>query len=113
MSANKPVESKNGANIKKAPGIKARARATRSERIDLRINAETKALLTHAFELAGYSSLTSFVIATAKERAQRVIEEHNQFSLSNRDRDIFMDALANPPAPNRALRNAARKYGTK
>ena len=82
-------------------------------RIDLRVNAETKALLSRAYELAGYSNLTSFVIATASERAQRVIEEHNRFTLSDRDRDIFLAALENPPEPNKALRDAARKYGAR
>ena len=106
MSASRQTESKTRAKTKKAP-----ARQPRSERIDLRVNAETKALLSRAYELAGYSNLTSFVIATASERAQRVIEEHNQFTLSNRDRDIFLAALENPPEPDKALRDAARKYG--
>ena len=113
MSASRQTESKARAKTKKAPGRKAPARQPRSERIDLRVNAETKALLSRAYELAGYSNLTSFVIATASERAQRVIEEHNQFTLSNRDRDIFLAALENPPEPDKALRDAARKYGDK
>lgn len=113
MSATKDSASKTTAKTRAAPGRKAPARKPRSERIDLRVNAETKALLSRAYELAGYSNLTSFVIATAREQAQRVIEQHNQFTLSNRDRDTFLAALANPPEPNKALRDAARKHGAK
>ncbi len=95
------------------PAAKPAPRQTRSERIDLRVNAETKALLARAYHLAGYSNLTSFVIATARERAQHIIEEHNHFTISNRDRDSFLAALDNPPVPNAALRAAAKKHGAK
>lgn len=36
--------------------------------------------------------------------------EEKRPALSNRDRDLFLALLANPPAPNAALRRAARKY---
>ncbi len=66
----------------------------RTERIDLRVDAEVKALFVRA-------------------RGQRLVEEHERFVLSNRARDRFLNVLANPPAPSAALRQAARKHAAK
>jgi len=75
-----------------------------NERIDCRVTADSKLLFARAAKLAG-SNLTSFVIEAARERAIRIIDEHERLVLNNKARDIFMNALANPPAPNTALRN--------
>ena len=86
---------------------------TRSnERIDCRVNSNSKSLFARAAKLAG-SSLTAFVIEAARERAIRIINEHDRLVLNNEARDVFMNALANPPAPNAALRSAAEKYVVK
>lgn len=37
------------------------------------------------------------------------LEEHNP-PLSNKDRDLFLSLLANPPKPNAALKKAVKKY---
>ena len=37
-------------------------------------------------------------------------QEESSAPLSDRDRDIFLSMLDNPPAPNRALRRAAARY---
>ncbi len=84
----------------------------RTERIDLRVDAELKALFVRAAQLSG-SNLSAFVIDTVRARAQRLVEEHERIVLSNRARDRFLDVLENPPAPNEALRRAARKHAAK
>ena len=84
----------------------------RTERIDLRVDAELKALFVRAAQLSG-SNLSAFVIDTVRARAQRLVEEHERFVLSNRARDRFLDVLGKPPAPNAALRRAARKHAAK
>ncbi len=53
------------------------------------------------------------MIESARERAIRLIDEHERLVLNNKARDVFMNALANPPAPNAALRTAAEKYAVK
>jgi hypothetical protein len=40
----------------------------------------------------------------------RFYEEQPRTPLSDRDRDIFLALLDNPPPPNEALRRAAAKY---
>lgn len=79
------------------------------ERIDCRVSSNSKSLFSRAAELAG-SSLSSFVIEATRERALRVIDEHERLVLNNDARNVFMKALINPPAPNAALRAAAKKY---
>ena len=83
-----------------------------NERIDFRINSDSKALFARAAKLSG-TTLSSFVIEAARERAIRIIHEHERLLLNNEDRDILMDALANLPAQNAALRAAAKKYAVK
>jgi uncharacterized protein (DUF1778 family) len=79
------------------------------ERLEARVNAETKALCQEAANLEG-RSLTDFIVASAVESARRVIRERELIDLSRRDRKAFVASLLNPPPPNRRLRNAARYY---
>lgn len=80
-----------------------------SERLEARISIEEKSFLKHAADLVG-RSLTDFVVSSAYEAAIRVIKEHEQIKLSIKDRDTFINALQNAPAPSRALVAAAKKY---
>jgi len=78
-------------------------------RLDIRLQPDTKELIQAAAELRN-QTLTQFVVATLADEAGKVIAAHERTVLSDRDRDLFLEALDNPPAPNRALQNAARKY---
>lgn len=49
-------------------------------------------------------------MSSAQEKAHDIIEQHNSFLLSERDREIFFEALMSPPEPNEALKKAARLY---
>ena len=44
------------------------------------------------------------------KRAKQAEEPYANLQLSNRDRDAFLAALANPPKPNRKLRNAMEDH---
>ncbi len=79
------------------------------ERFEARISADKKGLLKNAAELSG-RTLTDFVINSAYEAAVRVIQEYQQLHLSVKDRDIFIQALLNPPSPSDKLLKAAKKY---
>jgi uncharacterized protein (DUF1778 family) len=82
---------------------------SRDERIDCRVSSDSKSLFARAAELCGVT-LTSFMIEAARERAMHLINEHDRLVLNNEARDAFMNALSSPPAPNAALRRAAKKY---
>lgn len=77
--------------------------ALKDVRIDLRANSNQKSLLERAAELK-HSSLSSYILATSLNQAQLDLSENETLVLSNRDRDLVMNLLDNPPEPNEALR---------
>jgi len=85
------------------------ARTRRNARVAVRLTADAKDTLERAAEITG-RSLSDFVVASAVTAARRTIEETVRMRLAERDRAAFLEALANPPAPSKALRSAARRY---
>ncbi len=82
---------------------------TRRERVHLRLDARRKRKLERAASYEG-TTVSHFVLHSAVAEAERVIEAHERTVLPATDWDAFHDALLNPPAPNAALRRAARRY---
>ena len=83
--------------------------AAKQERLQIRLDAHAKNVLQRA---AGYrrKALSQFVLGTALEEAERVIQENEVVTLSSADWHVFYDALTNPPTPNAALRKAYARY---
>lgn len=79
-------------------------------RFDAKISQAQKELFEHAASLGGFRTLTDFVINTVQEKANSIIKEHNIILVSERDREIFFEALMNPTGPNLKLREAAEEY---
>lgn len=77
--------------------------AVKNERIDFRANINQKTLLERAAELK-HVSLSSYVLTSSLKQAQMDLAENEILVLSNKDRDIVMSALENPPEPNEALK---------
>jgi len=75
------------------------------ERISMRTNIETKRFLEAASILSGYNNLTSFILTTAYKEAQRIVNESQGRILSNRDRDLVLGLLSDPPEPNSKLKS--------
>jgi len=79
-------------------------------RLDLRIPREKKNYFEDVLEIGGFRSLTDFLLSAASEKAEAIMEKHNNWLSSENDRKIFFDALVNPPAPNNKLKQAMRKH---
>ena len=79
------------------------------ERVHLRLDSRSKRKLERA---AAYEQTTvsQFVLTNAVAAAERVIDARERVVLPATDWDAFHDALLDPPAPNAALRRAARRY---
>ncbi|OCR02969.1 hypothetical protein BCD67_16705 [Oscillatoriales cyanobacterium USR001] len=60
-------------------------------------------------ELYGFS-MTEFVVASAVEAAKRMIQEQTVLKLSKSDREVFVNALLNPPEAGEKLRDSAKRY---
>ena len=82
---------------------------TQIARLEARLPASVYATLKRAAELKG-RSVSDFVVSAAHEAAQRAIEEDGIIRLSVEDQQRFAEVLINPPAPNKALRTAARRH---
>ena len=85
------------------------AKAPRSERLEARVSKKQKELFLRAASLQG-RSLTDFMIASAQEAAERALHAHGVLSFTDRARKSFVGPLLNPPAPGKALRQAAKRY---
>lgn len=79
-------------------------------RFDTRLSKEQKELFEYAATLGGYSTLTEFVILSAQAKADEIVEKHRSIISTKKDQKIFFAAILNPPAPNKRLREAARRY---
>ena len=109
MTARKATKPRQTRTVHKGTASRAVVTISRGDRIDFRVNPETKELLVRAATLRG-SNLTAFVLESAQERAVELIERYERLRLTDRDRDRLLEAFDHPPAPSEALRKAFHKY---
>jgi uncharacterized protein (DUF1778 family) len=81
----------------------------RSARLEARVSEPQKRLLQQAAALSG-RTLSEFVVTSAQEAAQRVIDEHETIRLARADQEAFVRAVLEPAAPNERLQRAAHAY---
>ncbi|HXN21348.1 MAG TPA: DUF1778 domain-containing protein [Candidatus Dormibacteraeota bacterium] len=84
-------------------------RARKEERLEARVTPAQKRLIERAAALRG-TSVTEFVVASAQEAATTTIKDFDVLHLRDQDREVFLNAVLNPPAPNDAARAAAARY---
>lgn len=81
----------------------------RGARLEARISIEQKALFQQAAKLST-RTLSEFVVVSAQEAAQRIIQEHENIRLSREEQVRFVSTLLNPPEPGDRLRQAVSQY---
>lgn len=79
-------------------------------RFDARLSKEQKQFFEKAAYLGGYRNLTDFVILTVQEKANEIIREKEALLASDRDSELFFDALVNPKQPSENLKKALTEY---
>lgn len=84
----------------------------KDNRIDLRVTREQKELIEQAAALRGVS-VSAYTLLHLLPLAQQDIEDRQRLSLSNRDRDLFLSALENPPKLQGKLKSAINEYQNK
>jgi uncharacterized protein (DUF1778 family) len=87
-----------------------RALNTDKTRFDTKLTKVQKDLFELDAKIGGYRTLTDFVVTTVQEKAKNIVEQHEAILLSERDKNIFFDAIMNPPKPNQRLQEAAKRY---
>jgi len=80
-----------------------------NQRVSARVPAHVYDTLAEAAGLMG-ATLNQFLVQSALEKAQEVIEGERLIKMTTRSANTFFDAIENPPAPNKKLRNAIKKY---
>ena len=78
---------------------------SRTARIEARIAPDALAIVKRAAELQG-RSVSDFVVAAARDAAQRTIEETHIIRLAAEDQRRFAEALLNPPPLAPAMERA-------
>jgi uncharacterized protein (DUF1778 family) len=85
-------------------------REAKTERIELRVTFSAKELIQRATAVSGLAAGD-----LAYEGARRVLAEHERMVLRGADRDAFLEAVINPPAPTEdliaALKDHRKRFG--
>jgi uncharacterized protein (DUF1778 family) len=89
--------------------IVSNRRSRKLERLEARLTPEQKNLIARAAALRGFT-VTQFVVASAQQAASQAIKDFELLTLHDPARDVFVNAILNPPAPNAAARSAAKRY---
>ena len=79
------------------------------KRITARVSDDVRVTLEQAAELLG-STVNQFVVQTAFQEAQRVIERESVIRLSQRDARKVLSLLDNPPKPNKQIKDAVKAF---
>lgn len=82
-------------------------------RITTRVDIDTQDLLTKAAALTGMSSINSFVLSAAIEKAKQIIEREQTLKLGQADSVMLMEALDKPAKSSPKLQAAAKRYENK
>ena len=79
------------------------------KRITARVSDNVRVTLEQAAELLG-STVNQFVVQTAYQEAQRVVERESVIRLSQQDARTVLALFDHPPKPNKRLKDAVKAF---
>ena len=82
----------------------------KNERIDIRVTPEEKDMFLQAHRISGDRTFSGFITRIIKTKAAEILEENKKILASERDRQLFFDAIFSEQEPNQTLKDAARKF---
>jgi uncharacterized protein (DUF1778 family) len=85
------------------------ASGQRVERLELRATSDQKRLIKRAAELTG-TTVAAYILSHVQEAAAATIRDFESLFLRDEAREVFVQALLNPPEPNEALKAAAARH---
>ena len=80
------------------------AAIVKNNRINIRLSNDDKSILELAAQL-NKQSLSAYIYDIAMKQAELDIKRNEKIILADKERDILLNALDNPPLPNKALRD--------
>ena len=84
-----------------------------SPRITARVDEVTQELLYKATALSGISSINSFVLGAAIEKAKEIMAKEELLNLSKHDAALLAEALDRPAKVHPKLKSAFETHDTK
>ena len=88
----------------------SQSRSVKIARINTKLSQEQKERFEYAASIGGYRTLTEFLISSAQQKANEIIQQHENFLHHENDRKIFFDTLFNSPKPGKKLIKAAKNF---
>ena len=89
------------------------AELSKNERVELRVSSAEKKIFKKAQRLSGDKSFSSFIIRVVKEKAEEIVAKKDRIIASEKDREVFFDAVFGSNKPNQNLLDAAKRYKLK
>lgn len=86
---------------------------SKDERIELRVSSADKRIFKRAQKLSGDKSFSSFIVRIVKKQAEKILTENDKIIATERDRQVFFDAVFGSTRPNQNLVEAAKRYKSK
>ena len=84
--------------------------AVSRERIEMRVDTETKTLAERASAAMGCASLTEFMVRLIREHAPGILQHETSIQLANTQFDAFMAACSDPERkPGTRILKAAKR----
>lgn len=90
-----------------------KAQISKDERMELRISSTDKKIFKRAQKLSGDKSFSSFVIRVVKKEAEAIVSKNDRIIATEKDRQVFFDAVFGNVKPNQNLVEAAKRYKSK
>ena len=85
----------------------------KDERMELRVSSADKRIFKRAQKLSGDKSFSSFVVRIVKKEAEKIVAKEDRIIVSEKDRQLFFDAVFSNTKPNQNLAAAAKRYKSK
>ncbi|MDP2059134.1 MAG: DUF1778 domain-containing protein [Flavobacteriaceae bacterium] len=82
----------------------------KQSRLEVRISEIDKKIFEKASRISGHKTLTSFVTYIVRKQAREIIEEKEKILASEKDKEVFFNAILANNKPNDKLKSATKKY---
>ncbi len=89
------------------------AQTGKDERIELRVSSADKRVFKRAQKLSGDKSFSSFIVRIVKKQAEEIVANNDRIIATEKDRQVFFDAVFKDSKPNPNLIEAAKRYKSK
>lgn len=87
-----------------------KAPLSKDERVELRISSTEKRIFKRAQRLSGDKSFSSFIVRVVKKQAEEILAKNDRIIATEKDRQVFFDAVFGKTKPNQNLVEAAKRY---